>query len=99
MLRFTINKRPRGARATSADRRLNLGLDRRPMVKKSGFQFADVFRSADGEAERQTMTPHPRTGFREFFARWAQPRQVPIVAPRMDPSFPSASGARLTLLL
>lgn len=98
MLAFTLNGKSRdraGARPESAERRLGLGLDTRPKVRK--FRFQDVFRNADHEAE--LVRPQPRAGFRQFFARWAQPRPVPTVEQRLDASFPSASGARLVLLI
>lgn len=87
-------KRSDGPRPTSAERRLGLGLsDRRPKVKKS----LDVFRS-DDRAEREMMNP-PRSAFSAFFKRWIIParREPTVEARRMDPSWPSASGARLSL--
>jgi hypothetical protein len=98
MLAFRLRSRREqsrtAGRSESAERRLGYGLDTRPQVRK--FQFQDVFRNADHEAER-AIRPPP-SGLRQFFARWAQARQVTTVQQRMDPSFPSASGARLTLL-
>lgn len=85
------------ARSESAERRLGHGVDRRPKVKK--FEFQDIFRSADQEAEAQMMTPTPTAQFRAFFRQMAYRRRATAVEQRMDPSFPSASGARLTLLI
>jgi hypothetical protein len=102
MLAFTFNRKSRNrtvARPETAGHRLDLGdVDRRPVVKK--YKFADVFRYADDEAEREMMNPRPSPQFRRFFAQFAQPRRVPTVEEqRMDASFPSASGARLVLLI
>lgn len=58
----------------------------------------DVFRSADAEAEAAMMNPRP-SAYRTFFAQWAPVRPEPTAAQRMDPSWPSASGARLSLLV
>jgi hypothetical protein len=99
MLAFRINRRQRpAARPTSAERKLDLlGVDRRPAVRK--FPFSDIFRNADAEAEM--MNPRPASlGFRRFFTQMIPARQLAtLTAARMDASFPSASGARLTLLL
>jgi hypothetical protein len=99
MLAFTLRRRKQQSRPAgrpeTAERRLNFGLDARPQVRK--FQFQDVFRNADHEAE--LVRPQPRAGFRQFFARWAQPPPLPTVEQRMDASFGTASGARLTLLM
>jgi hypothetical protein len=100
MLAFGLRKdqsRP-AARRESAERRLGFGVDQRPRVKK--FEFQDVLRFADDQAEREMMTPTPSPGWRRFFGqmRMAYARRLETAA-RMDPSFPSASGARLTLLL
>ena len=99
MLAFTFNRgkqsRTLPARRESAERRLGLAADRRPRVKK--FEFQDIFRSADQQAELAMMNPKP-SAFRKFFAQFTGPHQVTAVEQRMDPSFPSASGARLTLL-
>jgi len=105
-------KRAQSSPSTSANqRRLDIGLDRRPKVKKRKlslghdqrptvrkFAFTDIFRSADHQAEEAMMSPAPSPQFRKFFVQFAQPRWA-TTATRMDPSFPSASGARLTLLL
>jgi hypothetical protein len=98
MLSFRFRKKQsRSApRPESAERRLGYAVDGRPTVRK--FQFQDVFRNADHEAELAMMNPRP-SAFRNFFAQFAQSRQVTAVEHRMDPSFPSASGARLTLLI
>src|SRR5688572_13484548 len=97
MLAFTKSKRKEQsrlrARSESAERRIGYAVDRRPTVRK--FQFRDVFRNADHEAE--PIRPEAQGGFRNFFAQWRQPRPLPIVEQRLDPSFGSASGARLTL--
>ena len=98
MLHFSINRRARPARAKSAARKLDLGgVDRRPAVRK--FGFADIFRTAHQQAEETMMNPPPSAAFRRFFAPMAHPRRLATVAARMDPSWPSASGARLTLLV
>ena len=101
MLGFTFNRGKQSrnraaARRESAERRLGLGVDQRPRVKK--FEFQDIFRSADRQAELATMNPRP-SAFRKFFAQFTRPHQVTTVEQRIDPSFPSASGARLTLLI
>jgi hypothetical protein len=61
--------------------------------------LCDIFRNADAEAEM--MNPRPASlGFRRFFTQMIPARQLAtLAAARMDASFPSASGARLTLLL
>ena len=46
------------------------------------------------------ITVDPLHGFRRFFTQMIPARQLAtLAAARMDASFPSASGARLTLLL
>jgi hypothetical protein len=60
--------------------------------------FSDVLRFADDQAERDNPRPSPQ--FRRFFAQFVRPHQVtPVVQERLDPSFGTASGARLTMLL
>ena len=100
MLAFTFNRRKQsrnGPRPESAERKVAYGVDHRTKrVKK--FEFQDIFRDADRQAELATVNPRP-SAFRRFFAQFTRPHQVSAVAQRMDPSFPSASGARLTLLI
>lgn len=100
MLAFTLNRGKQSRtrpRPESAERKFAYGVDHRTnRVKK--FAFQDVFRNADHEAELATPNPRP-SAFRKFFAQFARPHQVTTVEQRMDPSFGSASGARLTLLL
>jgi hypothetical protein len=99
MLAFRFRKkqsRP-AARRESAERRLGYAVDRRPRVKKSAFQFQDVFRDSDHSAELAMTRPQP-SGFRQFFSQWAtHPRPATTAKQRMDASWPSASGARLSL--
>jgi hypothetical protein len=87
----------RPARPESAERRLGQGLDQRRVRLR---KFEDVFRSAD-EAEAAMMYPKPSAAFRRFFMPMAMAyaRRLATVEARMDPSFPSASGARLTTTL
>ena len=56
---------------------------------------------AAAAAESEMMNPRPASlGFRRFFTQMIPARQLAtLTAARMDASFPSASGARLTLLL
>jgi hypothetical protein len=54
------------------------------------------FGSAFDQAEA-TMTPKPSAAFQAAFAPTIRPRRMAAVQPRMDPSWPSASGARLAL--
>jgi hypothetical protein len=100
MLAFTFNRgkqsRNRPARRECAERRLDLAVDRRPTVKK--FEFQDIFRSVDQQAELAMMNPRP-SAFRRFFAQFAQPRRVKTVEQRVEAGVASASGARLTMLL
>lgn len=96
MLAFAFTRKQNRPRPESAERKLAWGMDHRSKrVKK--FQFEDIFRDADHQAELATMNPGP-SAFQKFFAQFTRPHQVTTVAQRMDPSFPSASGARLTLL-
>jgi hypothetical protein len=64
-------------------------------------KFEDIFRSADAQAEENMMRPKPSPAFRRFFMPigMAYARRLATAEARMDPSWPSASGARLTLLL
>jgi hypothetical protein len=100
MLAFTFKRKSRNrsaARPESTERRLGYAVDRRPAVSKS-FQFQDVLRFADDQAEQEMTNPRPSPQFRRFFAQFAQPRPVtPVAQERLDASFPSASGARLVL--
>lgn len=100
MLAFSINRkqsRNRTARPDSAERKLAYGVDHRTKrVKK--FEFQDIFRYADQQAELAMMNPRP-SAFRKFFAQFVRPHQVTTVEQRMDASFGSASGARFTLLI
>jgi hypothetical protein len=63
------------------------------------FEFEDVFRSDDWQAEEQMRRSKLAPQFRRFFAQWAQPRPEKTAEQRMEPSFGSASGARLTMLV
>lgn len=85
-------------RAGPGQRRLPIERGRfGPRKRVEKYEFSDMFRSADHQAEQAMMHPKPSPQFRKFFARWAQPLPEKTVPQRMDPSFPSASGARLTL--
>jgi len=78
--------------AITARKMLQLRKERR--VRK----FSDVFRGADAEAEAAMMSPRPSTAFRRFFGSMIPAQPLASLQARMDPSWPSASGARLTLL-
>jgi hypothetical protein len=80
-------------RPESAEHKLAYGVDHRTKRVKKTFQFTDIFRSGD-------VQPEPSPQFQKAFGQqMAHPRRLATVPTRMDPSFPSASGARLTLLL
>jgi len=83
--------------AITARKILQMKAERRPGRVRLR-KFGDIFRSADAQAEEAMMNPKPSPAFRRFFARMAHAPRPASVHTRMDPSWPSASGARLTLL-